>query len=150
MVTHLGGVGHGTGVPHLGAVEHGAGVPHLGALGHGSGVPHLGALGHGTGVPHLMSLKIAACMTDSSVVFHLFTHLLVELSRVPPIEGSALPSLTAGVDPLETDTSRPPPWELAVHFDESDAVGERDLASAAAVEGCAHVFQRIQQLILLT
>ena len=82
-----------------------------------------------------------------------FTRLLEELSRVPPPEGSAaLASLTAaaaGVDPLETDTKRVP-WEFAVHFDESDAVGERDLASAAAVEGCAHVFQRIQQLILLT
>ena len=42
------------------------------------------------------------------------------------------------MDPLETDTNRVP-WEFAVHFDESDAVGERDLASAATAIGCAQV-----------
>ena len=41
-----------------------------------------------------------------------------------------MPSLTAGVEPLETeaDTNRAP-WELAVLFDESDAVGERETLS---------------------
>ena len=52
------------------------------------------------------------------------TRLFVELIRVPP-------SLTAGVDPLETDCILLPPWDPAVHFDEREAVGERDFASDA-------------------
>ena len=74
----------------------------------------------------------------------------MELSRVP-VEGSAaMPSLTAGVEPLETeaDTNRAP-WELAVLFDESDAVRERDLPSAAAATvGCALVsMYRVRQVV---
>ena len=52
------------------------------------------------------------------------TPLFVDVTRVPP-------SLTAGVDPLETDCILLPPWDSAVHFDEREAVGERDFASCA-------------------
>ena len=48
----------------------------------------------------------------------------MEPTRVPP-------SLTAGVDPLETDCILLPPWDPAVHFDEREAVGESDFTSDA-------------------
>ena len=110
--------------------------------------------------PHLGVKSFTTSLRSCNVPYHAagphiltFTRLLEELSRVPPPEGSAaLASLTAaaaaGVDPLETDTKRVP-WEFAVHFDESDAVGERDLASAATAIVYAHKFQ-LHRLLFIT